>query len=279
MCGGQHKRVLLDVLVPTAGGLLSLVPPAIKCVVYYLLLQQLVLDLKACSVCTLAVDALVAAADSAMQRAACSTCWLFMWGHADGCRGQSSVARLPQRLWRLKLLSRLLASESFGSVCWCVSRCTNSSMRVSTAALDRQQGLEAAQQRKKNKAAERKRQGQREPVPDACRPCRTGSSLLSCACRCGEACRPAGVCAVHSCQLPAPVHSCNLSNSSCSAGLGHAHASDCPGQHEAAAAAVLNPGRNPAWPGSKLRSLRRVVFRLLIITAHRSGRRCGHNRR
>jgi hypothetical protein len=135
-------------------------------------------------------------------------------------------------LWCLELLSRLLAS--FGSVCWRMRRCTNSSMCVSAAALDRQQQLEAGQQRKRNTAAERKRQKQPEPVPDACMHCRTGSSLLSCACRCGEACRAAGVCDVRSCQLPAPFHSCNLSNSSCSAGVGHAHALDCPGQHEAA---------------------------------------------
>jgi hypothetical protein len=121
--------VLLGVLVPTAGGLLSLLPPpATKCVVHYLLLQQLVLDLKACRVCTLAVDVLVAADDSAMQRQHAA-----LVGSSCGRMRTMAEAKAALRacpsvcgVWTCALL--MLAS--FGSVCWCKRRCTNSSMRV-----------------------------------------------------------------------------------------------------------------------------------------------------
>jgi hypothetical protein len=250
-----------------------LLPPATKCVVYYLLSQQVVLELKACRVSTLEVNGLVAAVDSAMQRQ-----------HAAlvGC----SCGRM-RTIAEAKAAFRACPSVCGGWSCCCLPRlglCAGAGGDAPTAACvwlllrwtvsSSWRQLSSAKRTNLLSASDRSSQSLCQTHA-----CTAGQGRPCCPAHAGVARPAAGVCDVRSCQLPAPFHSCTLSNSSCSAGVGHAHASDCPGQRNAAAAAVLNPGRNSAWAGSKLSSLQRVFHRLLIITAHRSRRCCGHNRR
>jgi hypothetical protein len=162
-CLEASTGVLWRVLVPTAGGLLSLLRPAARWyVTHYLLPQQIVLSLKTWA-CTIDAN-LVATADSNIRRqipagveAVC--------GDLQAIAGAKADFRVrPQRLWWLDLL--LLAW--FGFVCWRIWLGFKSSRSVPAAVraveLERRQRLEAARQRKEAKAAERKRQKQLERV-------------------------------------------------------------------------------------------------------------------